>query len=230
MKTLMILLLSLSFSCTEENASQNNNSWDFNNKKSNNETTSNNGTTSNNNGTTNNTNNGTTGGTTGTTSSVRVPVEHRSVAAACDDVRPKGSGGDPSFRGCLVDEDCNEGANGRCNFDRRGSRCSYDTCFSDSDCGTNVCACESPDVSHIGNKCLIGNCQVDADCGTDGFCSPTFGSCGNYNGDIAYFCHTPEDECIDDSDCSDKDGVGTPYCKFSNEVNHWVCDDSQCVG
>ncbi|HKU40744.1 MAG TPA: hypothetical protein VJR89_21435, partial [Polyangiales bacterium] len=52
------------------------------------------------------------------------------------------------------------------------------------------------------NRCLAGNCRVDADCGQSGYCSPSFGSCGSLDGVVAYYCHTCQDECIDDEDCS----------------------------
>jgi hypothetical protein len=68
------------------------------------------------------------------------------------------------------------------------------------------------------NACSTGNCQADSDCGDDGFCSPTLGSCGNYMGVVGYYCHTCEDECVNDWDCGR--GAG---CVYSQEVEHWVC-------
>ncbi len=105
--------------------------------------------------------------------------------------------------------------------------CNYDICQTDNDCKAGPCICgdgaEAPDV------CLAeGNCKVDADCGSPGFCSPTFGSCGNYGGVIGYACHTPKDECIDDGDCA-KMGTSA-YCAFDPLVASWKCSNSQCAG
>jgi hypothetical protein len=80
----------------------------------------------------------------------------------------------------------------------------------------------------LGNACLPGNCQTDGDCGSSGYCSPTFGGCGDYGGVIAYYCHTPADTCIDDSDCVSPERAG--YCMYSPEVGRWACGYGQCVG
>ncbi|GEM_PF-4795380 len=252
MRIHLLLLASLSmFSCSSPETS---NPWELNNGTNNgqnNGSNNNNGTvnfnnvfTGTNNGVTtqttssttatNNTtqtNNGTVTTTTGTTNNFPTPVEHRPMAISCDNLRPPGAGGDKNSA-CTKDADCVDGDNGRCNFGRTGGRCTYDLCFNDDDCNGSVCACESPNSSTVGNHCLAGNCTIDSDCPDTGFCSPTFGGCGNYSGDVAYFCHTQEDECIDDSDCADFQGPGngTPYCKFSAETNNWVCDNAHCVG
>jgi hypothetical protein len=107
-----------------------------------------------------------------------------------------------------------------------GRRCSYDECFSDDECGDFVCRCREHAAS--ANICLRqGNCGVDADCGRGGFCSPSFGNCGNYNGVIGYFCHTPTDGCTDDSDCA---GEWEPYCMWNSVAGRWTCSDSHCLG
>jgi len=128
---------------------------------------------------------------------------------------------------CVRDADCRDGENGRCE-DLRGARCTYDECFSDGECNPGgPCACEGGAGSS--NACLLGNCRTDADCGGGGFCSPSFGGCGNYSGVIGYYCHTPEDTCIDDADCTQSD-LGPGYCMYRPEVAHWVCGYGQCVG
>jgi hypothetical protein len=116
-----------------------------------------------------------------------------------------------------------------------GWHCTYDACFTDSDCpapagpasGPVVCACENGFRSD-NNVCIQGNCQVDADCDAKGlhWCSPTLGSCGNYTGFQGYYCHTPEDQCLDDADCSANGG----YCAYEPTVGHWACSTQQCVG
>lgn len=161
----------------------------------------------------------------------RVPVNHRPVAEACDDVRPPGSFQGEPLEGaeCSQDTDCVDGDNGRCT-QGRFVFCSYDHCFADDDCangmGGGVCGCEGAAFDD-GNVCLGGNCRTNADCGPGGYCSPTFGGCGNYTGVEAYFCHTPEDECIDDADCQDQP---QGYCAFAPERGLWACSYAHCVG
>jgi hypothetical protein len=129
---------------------------------------------------------------------------------------------------CLIDADCTANDNGRCFVNRGLQFCTYDTCYSDATCSSGgPCACEGESGSP-GNTCLPGNCQTDADCGGNGYCSPTLGGCGNYTGVIAYYCHTPTDRCLDDSDCVSEQGPG--YCMYTPEVGHWTCGYGQCVG
>ena len=146
---------------------------------------------------------------------------------------------------CVRDSDCTAGTNGRC--DSGGpiacqAGCSYDTCFSDADCPSNQpCECRQTDSDSAVNTCETGgNCRIDADCGQggycspsqvnnfcfcpspalcgpdDGYCSPGPCSCGDSCGH-GYFCHTPTDTCVDDSDC----GGGT--CNFDTVANRWSC-------
>ena len=108
--------------------------------------------------------------------------------------------------------------------------CMYDQCTRDVDCEEGgVCECGKG----LGgtNVCLNDSgCQVNADCGVAGYCSPTFGDCGDYSGVIAYQCHTPQDECIDDADCgADENGWGS-YCAYSPRSGRWQCEDSHCAG
>lgn len=163
------------------------------------------------------------------------PAAHRTAGSACDHVRPPGSS--PDFEGppasCTTDADCTEGENGRCNGNGHdGWRCTYDACFADADCsGTSVCECEGSFRSDA-NSCLPGNCRTDGDCAT-GFCSPTLGSCGDYTGTTGWFCHTCEDECVDDADCAtgvDAGFFGRPYCAFEPTAGHWVCMNTHCAG
>ena len=163
---------------------------------------------------------------------VRVPLKHRPERIECDDLRRAGStpeeGGAPA--GCQADDDCADGANGRCTGNGHdGWRCSYDRCFADADCD-GVCECGGGFRSD-NNVCLGGDCQVDSDCGPNGFCSPSFGDCGAYTDVVAYYCHTPEDECVDDADCEGESQFGfAPYCAFNPGAGRWACSDSHCAG
>ncbi len=171
------------------------------------------------------------GGAGGDGPSIREPLRHRPVAEACDRERPAGNGvgNDRDSVECNADEDCADGENGRC-IQHRDVQCTYDSCFDDSACGGFACECEGGWGSDH-NICLNqGNCLVNADCGEGGYCSPSLGDCGDYGGTVGYFCHTPEDECIDDADCGGASGESDNYCKFNPAVGHWTCDNAQCVG
>ncbi len=163
------------------------------------------------------------------------PTNHRAAPPVCSheratwDFMADGASGE-----CQTHDDCNNaelGTNGRCGYSRIGTQCSYDTCFADSDCSAmpnGVCACED-DMG--ATHCQYGGCVVDSDCGEGGYCSPSFGSCGNYFGVIGYWCHTQDDECTEDSECTEMEGTfGGGYCAYSEEVNHWVCQYSHCAG
>lgn len=165
-----------------------------------------------------------------------VPTEQRPSAETCDDMRPAYRGSaDPggatdddagTFGECTADAQCTEGTNGRCQEFRGYHECTYDECFQDGECSQGgPCGCEQAFWSDA-NSCLIGNCQTDADCGANGFCSPTLGECGNYSGVIGYYCHTCEDECVNDADCAADGGD----CRYSPELGHWACSTSHCVG
>lgn len=149
--------------------------------------------------------------------------------AMCDSFRESPPLSDFTSVGCTTHEECTEGMNGRCTDYGRGyADCTYDQCFEDSECASGPCICGG---DFAGNSCRGGDCQIDADCGDGGYCSPTFGDCGDYSGVIAYYCHTPEDECTDDTDCEGhRDGFGGAYCMYSPEVARWICSDSHCAG
>lgn len=164
---------------------------------------------------------------------VRVPEKHRPAEIVCDDQRGPGSSPEPGasdFSSCNEDADCQDGANGRCTGNSHdGWNCTYDRCFDDSGC-MGVCQCSGGFRSDA-NVCVGGDCQVNADCGPGGYCSPSFGDCGEYLGVVAFYCHTPEDECIDDADCEGEPQFGfNPYCAFDPGASHWRCSDSQCAG
>lgn len=125
------------------------------------------------------------------------------------------------------------------------SFCSYDTCNSDADCPSKVpCACRESGEDSRANACVTeSNCAVDADCGPDGYCSPSVVNdfcncpttalcpdsaacyadgtkvpcvCGDSCGH-GYYCHTPNDTCLDDSDCAQ----GT--CNYDRLDQLWRC-------
>lgn len=158
------------------------------------------------------------------------PDNHRAEAVVCDETRPPTEylpGPDDGEWPCTQDADCTEGNNGRCSaMPRWGWECTYDDCFDDSGCGDTVCGCGA-DWGSDANSCYGGNCQLDSDCGENSFCSPSFDTCGYYSGVVAYFCHTPEDECLNDSDCT---AEAEGYCMFNSGGDRWVCGYSHCAG
>ena len=164
----------------------------------------------------------------------RAPNEHRRAAIGCSHTRAASittpgancltlDGGStcPNSE-CSQDSDCVNSAlgdNGRCvqRGPLPGSTCSYDTCFADSACAAgSVCQCREPSDSVDANYCTTpSTCRIDADCGDSGYCSPSQSHewCGTF-----YACHTPNDECLNDSDC----GTGM-RCDFDTNARHWVC-------
>ncbi len=175
-----------------------------------------------------------------------VPPLHRPTAAVCSDAGGPLSGYDGGTRfpvadggdiRCTTDSMCPACSNGlpdRCVSvavlinggvgGAAGSLCACDQCTGDQDCGSKgVCACGTLG----GNICLPGNCRVDSDCGPGGYCSPSSPrACGT--GDLGYYCHTAQDQCRADADCS---GLGySPYCAYSIEAAIWTCAMGRCAG
>jgi len=155
----------------------------------------------------------------------RVPANHRTTAVACPEER--GPGTVPaacidSGSYCVADPQCTMGNNGRCQYvyplPNCYLECSYDACFTDSDCpAPEPCGCRASATDSAPNTCLAGSeCRVDSDCGSGGYCSPSMGPYGGSCG-IAYFCHTAADTCLDDSDC---DGG---LCLYDKAASHWAC-------
>jgi hypothetical protein len=127
---------------------------------------------------------------------------------------------------CNSDSQCADaGPEGRCvvsNGPTASCFCTYDSCADDSGCPKGqTCACHgSPYTDGEGNHCVPSNCRLDADCGPGGWCSPTSFtmSCGGIGG---YYCHTPQDQCVNDSDCADA-GI-FDVCAFDTTLGHWRC-------
>lgn len=151
--------------------------------------------------------------------------------------------------GCTSDGDCKGGPAGRCNCtwsggpyggtnpSANGSSCTYDGCASDADCGGKVCLCREtalPGVTPVlgldrsdaqPTVCAsVGNCRVDADCGVGGYCSPSapFECIAPVPANYGYYCHTPSDECTDDTDCP-MGTAGSGDCAFDPTAGHWAC-------
>jgi hypothetical protein len=162
----------------------------------------------------------------GDATSGRVPKNHRATAVACPTGRGTENGqfGDSGVPGsCAQDSDCTSGTNGRCVPNMGGAfylTCSYDQCATDGDCAGTACVCRPDATSVVANVCASSKsqCRLDSDCGAGGYCSPSESSdvfC--FSPDLDYFCHTPADECIDDTDCANGG------CNYDPSVKHWKC-------
>jgi len=163
------------------------------------------------------------------------PLNHRPNDSQCLGPAPNGmcQPGDGGTDSCTLDSQCADaGVNGRCiqNIGGPGGgpggqvacSCTSDTCADDSACPTGqTCSCHGSSYADgAGNHCVPGNCRVDSDCGPGGWCSPTvsLSSCGRVAG---YYCHTPKDQCVNDSDCPD--GGSSLACGYDTTTGHWSC-------
>lgn len=174
-------------------------------------------------------------------SDAEVPLNHRPKPADCPSQRGPGPPGQPYYvqgvapippvdaGGCSSDSDCKSGVNGRCFPNEWGgsSGCSYDECFTDSECPAGAtCLCRSSSTDNTANACVPpGNCTVDSDCGPGGYCSPSWETC---NRPTPYYCHTKRDTCITDSDCYVVDAsecyiAQAPPCEYDPQAQRWQC-------
>jgi hypothetical protein len=186
---------------------------------------------------------------TGNVENVEVPVYHRASPSCCPATRAPGPQPQPFGAGaamtCTADSQCTDGTDGRCfPFEGLlgGGGCSYDTCFTDTDCPSNApCICRGSASDETANSCATkGNCSLDSDCGRGGFCSPSMGACDYSSPDqsalaaASFYCHTPADTCINDTDCAPPAGdagEGCPMsqaCAYDTGTNHWGCVSERC--
>src|SRR5450432_608433 len=111
-------------------------------------------------------------------------------------------------------------------------------------CANNApCECRASASDTAANECIsVSNCRVDADCGENEYCSPSQLSgicfcpsaalcgadsacspgpcaCGDACGH-GYFCRTPTDACVDDSDCGTSGS-----CNYDTVNQRWACSE-----
>ena len=178
---------------------------------------------------------------TGFAGDAEVPIYHRAMPSCCPSERGPAPGTQPYATGmansCSSDSQCTRGADGRC-FPFEGlvgpGGCSYDQCFTDSDCPSGaLCVCRTSASDNSANACAPGgNCALDSDCGSGGYCSPS-GGCGfGFTGAQGYYCHTVSDTCINDADCPVVDpggGCQVPQnCAYDAQAQHWACIQQAC--
>lgn len=148
---------------------------------------------------------------------------HRASAGVCSRTRDPGKTGWGTPSDCKSDAECKAGQNGRCTQFGLRAGCTYDDCFADADCKAkgvgDVCACRTG--AGAANQCVGGNCKIDADC--NGWsCSPSLGSMGRIQGVVGYYCHGPQDACIDDEDCT-----SGASCRYAPPLGHFACSSSE---
>jgi hypothetical protein len=170
------------------------------------------------------------GSGSGSSSGGLPPVNHRPSDSQCNTTAPPG---DCTFANpgaaCHGDADCADaGPNGRCVVPNGPPTCfcTWDRCAGDATCPTGqTCACHGSAYNGVGNACVPGNCRLDSDCGPGGYCSPTAATntCGALSG---YYCHTPKDQCLNDSDCNSSAGL----CIYSPTDGFWSCQQSGFCG
>ena len=162
------------------------------------------------------------------------PEEHREVAATCSSAPGRGYAKVGVPGECSKDSDCKRGMNGRCvligdmNPARNRNACEYDDCFTDSDCHaheTCTCGFRSEMIAER-HRCLPSNCRVDGDCGPNGFCSPSKRKMGSSTVE-GWYCHTEDDECMNDADCPGARKMFEPYCGYSKKKERWMCDSQR---
>lgn len=156
---------------------------------------------------------------------MRPARKHRAAANACPRARGPGRSNWGRDEDCKSDAACKAGHNGRCLQMGLGTYCSYDTCYTDQDClkdgAAGLCNCRESGNSPAANLCVSGNCKLDADC--NGWsCSPSIGPMGRVNGVVGYYCHGPNDTCMDDEDCG-----GRATCRYESTAGHFKCGSSE---
>jgi hypothetical protein len=109
----------------------------------------------------------------------------------------------------------------------------YTHCRSDADCKTSeACTCDGTKFAwahqSVGNVCVPAQCHQDSDCGQH-VCSPSAGFDAAFYGVAGFYCHTSEDECTVDADCTQQHTLGTA-CSFNPAIKHWVCSYSSPAG
>jgi hypothetical protein len=160
---------------------------------------------------------------------LHAPATHRPTALECSHSRGAGDF-DPTlaFAACHSDAECISGTNGRCLSSKGGAQtntCSYDSCFTDAECGgsTKVCTCR--ESGSAANRCAGGNCTIDADCGAGGYCSPSVDPDKTNYGLTGWWCHTAADSCADDTDCTSATNTNAK-CTFDPKTAHWACSST----
>ena len=137
-----------------------------------------------------------------------------------------------SYDDCAVDSDCTGHVPCACrssSSDTTANKCAIGSnCLIDADCGPGGSCSPSLLGSSIDCVCVHQSfCQPDGggcfETGPDGVTKAVPCSCDGTCGH-GYFCHTPKDSCLDDSDCA----PGTGTCNFDLTSKLWMCTGQIC--
>lgn len=149
----------------------------------------------------------------------------------------EGNGGGPlgcSYDECSGDPDCDGGP---CTCRPSGSSVFANICFTggnctvDSDCGhggwcspslvgMGFCSCGSFALCPDAGPGSLGSCTESVDGGPP---QPVPCICGDVCGAPAYFCHTPCDTCVNNSDCTGG------LCEYDRRKGIWDCFATLCT-
>lgn len=153
------------------------------------------------------------------------PGDDRPVPSACSPCRlPAAEPGTGGSGECAFHFECMAGANGRCSFGMIGTYCSYDECFTDSDCAANeVCSCDG-EYGGGGNLCVASECRTNAECAS-ARCSPSYG-CLAGGSPTGWYCRTGTDACTADAECTAGPGG---RCAFDTVGRRWTCEYGICI-
>jgi hypothetical protein len=168
-------------------------------------------------------------GITNVSTKGEVPTEHRATATACQPTAGPPLP-DAGLSACTADSDCaGDGAYTPFGHCLHGV-CSFDQCLTDSDCTGGVCGCSTDyyggNAAYHPNICVAANCRVDSECGAGGYCSPSRGRCGTFEG---FYCHGPSDTCVNpQTDCTSCSSGFS--CVYAPTVGAFVCGGSVCNG
>jgi hypothetical protein len=109
-----------------------------------------------------------------------------------------------------------------------------DQCLTDDQCGReSVCACLNANNPRTGgNVCSApGDCKVDSDCPPSRVCTASYSLTCNHAFAITYACHTGDDDCNNDSECTSPGGTGiTSLCAYVPAAGKWSCVAYGCEG
>jgi len=128
-----------------------------------------------------------------------------------------------SYDTCASDSDCPDNQPCVCrpsSTDSAANSCvTGGNCRVDTDCGpggscspsqvNSFCFCPSTALCTPDDVCTA--------CTSDGSCTSVPCACGDSCGH-AFFCHTPQDDCGNDSDCA-----GSNTCNYDVLINRWTC-------
>jgi len=131
-----------------------------------------------------------------------------------------------SYDQCFADSEC-EGGPCLCRPSSSSSaanQCFAGNCKVDSDCGHDGYCSPSLPCYGCGGYCPSYTGPCPADSGDECSAGPCICSTGpNLCPTLGYYCHTPDDSCVNDSDCA-----GGTQCLYNVVKQAWACLGAEC--